>query len=40
MIKQGEDLYHYNITKRITEKSSKNCMIYRKFIAPFTFLPA
>jgi hypothetical protein len=27
MTKQGEDLYHYNITNRITEKSLKNCVL-------------
>jgi len=26
MTKQGEDLYHYNITNRITEKMAINCM--------------
>ncbi len=26
MTKQGEDLYHYNITNRITEKTSINCV--------------
>ena len=25
MTKQGEDLYHYNITNRITEKMAINC---------------
>ena len=26
MTKQGEDLYHYNITNRITEKTLINCV--------------
>ena len=26
MIKQGEDLYHYNITNRITQKTPINCV--------------
>jgi hypothetical protein len=26
MTKQGEDLYHYNITNRITQKTSINCV--------------
>ena len=26
MTKQGEDLYHYNITNRITEKMLINCI--------------
>ena len=26
MTKQGEDLYHYNITNSITQKTPINCM--------------
>jgi len=26
MTKQGEDLYHYNITKQITQKTQINCI--------------
>jgi len=34
MTKQGEDLYHYNITNRITEKTPINCMPVIVFFKP------
>jgi hypothetical protein len=34
MTKQGEDLYHYNITNRITPKSPINCVQVVVFSTP------